>query len=62
MTRKRDDDGSWAEPCGCVCTDTRWISMCPPHKAENDAINARWDAQRIAARVPPKECDDWLDL
>lgn len=29
-------------PCGCKHSEAEWLSECPEHKAENDALHARW--------------------
>jgi hypothetical protein len=45
-------------PCGCryECGDReRWLELCPEHKAETDAIHARWAEEHRAQQQQAKE-------
>lgn len=45
--------------CGCQFTlgdVERWTELCPPHKAEADAIHAQWAEQhRNTPPLPPRQ-------
>jgi hypothetical protein len=36
----------YTEACGCKCTDSAWIEMCPACRKESDEISARWKLER----------------
>jgi len=40
----------YKQPCGCRCTDSEWIEMCPAHEAEWQEVHARWRAEHEATR------------
>jgi hypothetical protein len=39
------DDG---KKCGCICTPTRWVSMCKPHQEEWDIRHKLWNDRKKA--------------
>jgi hypothetical protein len=47
---KLNKDGDIQLECGCTHDGTRWLKMCPTHRAETDATHARWTADRERKR------------
>ena len=39
------------EDCGCTHNGERWLELCEPHKAEEDALHARALAEHRATEA-----------
>jgi hypothetical protein len=46
-----DTTRALAELCGCRSTDTRWVSLCNQHEAENREVRTRWQAEHEASHA-----------
>lgn len=36
--------------CGCKCTETAWLALCPADKATTTEIHQRWNAEHLGRR------------
>jgi len=46
------------ERCGCRSTDSKWLELCPTHKAEHDETHKRWNQEKTE-REERKRLKEW---